>query len=185
MSTTTTSSSTPAPRSSSSTRHGSGPSPLVLIILAALLLGAWLGTSLFQIQTTEAWVLQGPPPGIQDISWAVLLQAWNLLSGNLAGNAGKAIVVGWVIEIITIVFGVALEITAHGVGKSSDLLKGIYIFAGLGLLFFNGYTDFAYGSLPSGTCGQLFFACVMTFIVVFGLPAGIELLLRALNGMRR
>lgn len=183
MSSTTTSSSTPAPRSTS-TRH-TGPSPLVLLILAALLLGAWLGTSLFQIQTTEAWVLQGPPPGIQDINWAVLFQAWNLVSGNLSGPVGKAIVVGWVIEIITIIFGVALEIAAHGVGKSSDEMKALFIFFGIGLLAFNGYTDYAYGSLPSGTCGQIFFAGVMTFIVVFGLPAGVEMLLRAMHGMRK
>jgi len=156
-----------------------GQNPLVLAIVGGLLLVAWLGVSLFQIETTEAWVLQGNPPGIANVNWGVLLQVAQLGSGNLSGATGKAIVVGWVVELITLVFGCVLEVAAHGVGRSSTELKGLFLLFGFGLLAFNGYTDYSYGSLPSGQCGQIFFAGVMSFLVVFGLPAGIELLLRA------
>lgn len=158
-----------------------GQNPVVLALIGGGLLAAWLGCSLFQIETTEAWVLQGDPPGLAHVSWAVLAQAGQLISGNLSGTAGKAIVVGWCVEIVTLVFGCVLEAAAHGIGRSSEDTKGLFIAVGAGLLIFNGYTDFAYGSLPSGTAGQLFFATLMSFIVVFGLPAGLELLIRAKN----
>lgn len=156
-----------------------GQNPVILALIGVGLLLAWVGCSLFQIETTEAWIMQGDPPGIAHVSWAVLIQAGQLITGNLSGVAGKAIVVGWIVEIITLVFGCVLEVAAHGVGRSSQDLKGLFIAIGLGLLCFNGYTDFAYGSLPSGVSGQAFFAVLMSFIVVFGLPAGIELLIRA------
>lgn len=156
-----------------------GPNPLVLAIAGVLLLGLTVGLSLFDIQVTESWILQGPPPNISDIAWGVIYQAGQLVSGQLSGPVGKSVAVGWSVEIITIVFGVALEVAAHGVRRSSELLAGIFVFGGFGLLLFNGYTNYQYGVLPSGVCGQLFFAALMAFVVVFGLPAGIELLLRA------
>lgn len=156
-----------------------GQNPIVLGLVGGLLLAAWLGVSLFQIQTTEAWALAGTPPGIANMNWGVLMQAGQLFTGNLSGAVGKAVVIGWVVELLTIVFGVCLEVAAHGVGRSSDLLKSIFVFGGFGLLAFNGWTDYNYGSLPSGMCGQVFFAALMSFLVIFGLPAGIELLIRA------
>lgn len=162
-----------------------GQNPLVLAILGAAIILLWVGLSLFQIQTTEAWTLQAPPPDISGVSWGVVYQAGQLVSGGLSGAVGKAVAVGWSVEVITLVFGVALEVAAHGVGRSSELLKTLFLFGGFGLLAFNGWTDYAYGSLPSGVCGQLFFAGLMSFVVVFGLPAGLELLLRAWNEFKR
>lgn len=162
-----------------------GQNPLVLAIAGVAIVGLWLGLSLFQIQTTESWTLNAPPPDIAGVSWGVVFQAGQLVSGQLAGALGKAVAVGWSVEIITLVFGVALEVAAHGVGRSSQMLRGIFVFGGFGLLIFNGWTDYAYGSLPSGACGQFFFAGLMSFIVVFGLPAGLELLLRAKDEFTR
>ena len=163
----------------------SGQNPFVLAILGVLLLAAWLGCSLFEIQTTEAWILQGNPPGIANVAWGVLYQFGQLASGNMSGSVGKAMVVGWAVEIITLIFGCALEVAAHGVGRSSPELKGLFLFAGFALMAFDGYTNYNYGSLPSGQCGQLFFAGVMAFLVVFGLPASIEMLLRAKDEFTR
>ena len=162
-----------------------GQNPLVLGIAGVALLLLMVGLSLFQIQTTESWLLQSPPPNIAGVAWGVVYQLGQLVTGQLTGSVGKAVAVGWSVEIITLVFGVALEVAAHGVRRSSELLASIFVLGGFGLLGFNGYTDFQYGSLPSGFCGQLFFAALMSFIVVFGLPAGIELLLRAKDEFMR
>lgn len=162
-----------------------GRNPLVLGIVGVLLLALWLGLSLFQIQTTESWALAAPAPGVSGQSWGVIFQALELVTGQLSGAVGKSVAIGWAVEVITLVFGMCLEIAAHGVGRSSKLMQSVFVFGGFALLGFNGFTDYSYGSLPSGTCGQLFFAGLMSFVVVFGLPAGLELILRAKDEFTR
>lgn len=159
-------------------------SPLVIGIGGALLLAAFVFCSQIQIQTSEAYLLGKQPTDI-GFSWSIVQQFTDLLSGKITGKEGIVDAACFVVEILTIIVGTALEVTAHGVRRSSDLLANAFVWLSLGLLVWNGFTDYQYASLPTGFCGQSFVAIAISLAVVFGLPGGIECLTRAVKAFKR
>jgi len=162
-----------------------GSSPLVLIIVGGLILAVFVASSLLQIQTTEAYILGGSTVSLSNANWQLFLQLPAFVSGQLSGPLAEAVAVGWGMEIITLIVSVAYEVTAHAVGASSDKLRRWYGTGAVILMALNGFTDYNYGTLSSGWLGQLLFAGVTSFIVVFGLVAGIACVERAFVEFRR
>lgn len=165
-------------------QHSFMHSPLVVLIGGVLLGAAFVFCSFIQIQTSEAYLL-GKQPTDVGFTWSILYQLLDLLQGKLVGK--EMIVEGacWVVEIITVIVGVCLEVAAHGVRRSSEMLSSLFVWLSFGLLVWNGFTDYQYAPLPSGFCGQSFVALAISIGVVFGLPACIECLTRGGQGLRR
>lgn len=153
------------------TKSVSAPILDLLIGLAALLL--FVIAFILQIQTSEAFILNGSPVTLA-ANWGVLLQPIQLMQGNLSMNMSKAVMWGWGIEIIFLVVLVG-EITYHGPHKGW-LKTGAFI-----LIAFNCWADYNYGSLPSGILGQIAFAAITSFIVAFFGIIGVNKISHALH----
>ena len=61
--------------------------------------------------------------------------------------------------------------------------RGLFITGAFGLVMFDFWTDFNYGSLPSGMGGQFGFALVTAFIVAFFGAVGLDLIFRGIAEM--
>lgn len=156
----------------------------MVIIGGALLLIAFAFCSQIQIETSEAYLL-GKQPSDVGFSWSILQQLSDLLSGKITGKEGIVDAACFVVEIITIVVATCLEITAHGVRRSSELLANAFVWLSFLELAWNGWTDYQYAALPTGFCGQSFVALAISIGVVFGLPAGLECLVRGIVTLKK
>lgn len=175
-----------APAASTKSSHSSSlmHSPPVVFIGGLLLLSAFVFCSQIQIQTSEAYLL-GKQPLDVGFSWSIVQQFKDLITGKITGVEGIVDAACFVVEILTIIIGCCLEITAHGVRRSSELLANAFVWLSFALLLWNGFTDYQYASLPTGFCGQSFVALAISLAVVFGLPGGIECITRAVAHFKR
>ncbi len=126
-----------------------GTSPLLVILVGLACLAFWLLASLLQIQTSEAFILNGSAVTLAP-NWAILNQPLDFFRGQLNPSIAKAVVWGWGIELIYLVCIVGYEI-AHESVKSANKRFAPWFQTGMfALIIFDGYTDFKYGTLGSG-----------------------------------
>jgi hypothetical protein len=130
---------------------------------------------LLQIQTSEAFILQGGQVSFA-ANWGILTQPFALAAGQMRMDQAKAAMWGWGIEAVYLACVVG-EVSVHG--RLGGWFKtGAFILVG-----FNFWTDFQYGTMPSGFGGQVAFAAITSFVVAFFGVAGLNLIWDAINQM--
>ncbi len=147
--------------------------PILRLLLGVLLLLFFVLALLLQVQTSEAFILQGNIVSLA-ANWAILTQPVQLAEGRLSVDLAKAVMWGWGIELVYLVCVVG-EVTLHG------RLQGWFRTGAIILVAFNCWTDFNYGSLASGFWGQVAFAAITSFMVAFFGMLGLRLIFGAIN----
>jgi len=149
-----------------------GNIPILKLLLGVVLVGFFLLALMLQIQTSEAFILNGPAVSLAP-NWGILKQPVELAQGSLTTDMAKAAMWGWGIELIYLVCVVG-EVTVHG------RLNGWFKTGAFILVVFDFWTDFQYGSLASGMWGQVAFAGITSFIVAFFGTVGLNLIWSAI-----
>src|SRR5579875_2948573 len=149
-----------------------GNIPLLRLVLGIFLVGFFLLALMLQIQTSEAFLLNGPAVSLAP-NWGILMQPIELVQGSLSINMAKAVMWGWGIELVYLICVIG-EVSVHG------RLQGWFKTGALVLVVFDFWTDFNYGSLGSGVWGQVAFAGITAFIVAFFGVIGLNLIWGAL-----
>ena len=159
-------------------------SPLPVLLLGFALIIFWLLASLLQIQTSEAFILNGAVVGFNP-NWSILKQPLDLVQGHLSADMAKAAMWGWGIELIYLVCIIGYEVAHEGVKATNHHLAGVFSTGAVGLIAFGFYTDFQYGQLASGMWGQVAFALVTAFMVAFFGIIGLRLIEHGINEWTR
>lgn len=154
--------------------HRLGSSPLILWILGGLVLLLWACGTVVQIQTSEYLAL-GNQQRVAGVTWGIFIQPYLMITGQAPVHLVTAWMYGWVVEIVTLVFALALSIAVTKLSIANPRLgKGFLVFGGL-LLVLNSWAD--YSSSPGNSMlVQALIALAVGLIVVCGLPLGIGLL---------
>jgi len=154
--------------------HRLGSSPLILWFLGALSLLMWAAASVVQIQTSEYLAL-GNANRVAGVAWAILLQPWLMITGQAPIGLVTSWVYGWVVELVTLVFALALSVAVVKISAANPHLAKWFVIFGAALILLNGWAD--YSSSPGGNIlVQFLIALAIGGIVVVGLPLGIGLL---------
>jgi hypothetical protein len=126
-----------------------------------------------QIGTNEAFITNAGQVNIFKPNWMILLQIPNLVMGNASPSDAMATVFGWGIELIYLGFIVGYELMHNAVDQTGQFMGGLFRTASWGIVLFNGWTDYNYGTLGSGIGGHLAFALMQSFIVGFFATVGL------------
>ncbi len=145
-----------------------GNVPILKLLLGVALVLLFLLALMLQVQTSEAFILNGPPVKLA-ANWGVLRQPIELAQGQLSIDMAKAVMWGWGIELIYLVCVVG-EVSVHG------RLGGWFKTGAVTLVAFDFWTDLQYGQMASGMGGQIGFAGVTAFIVAFFGVVGLDLI---------
>jgi hypothetical protein len=159
-------------------------SPLPMLLLGVALIAFWVLATMLQIQTSEAFILNGPAVTFNP-NWSILKQPIELVQGHLTTDMAKAAMWGWGIELIYLVCIVGYEVAHEGVRASNRHLAAWFRTGTVILIAFDAYTDFQYGQLASGFWGQVAFALVTAFIVAFFGIVGFRLIEHGLTEWSR
>jgi hypothetical protein len=159
-------------------------SPLPLLLLGFALVIFWGITSLLQIQTSEAFILNGPVVTFAP-NWSILKQPLELVQGQLSPELAKATIWGWGIELIYLVCIIGYEVAHEGVRSTNHHLTGLFSTGAVALIAFDAYTDFQYGNLASGFWGQVGFSLITAFVVAFFGIIGLRLIEHGLTEWTR
>lgn len=151
-----------------------GSSPLILWFLGTLTLLLWAAASVVQIQTSEYLAL-GNANRVAGIAWSILLQPWLMITGQAPIALVTSWVYAWVVELITLVFALALSVAIAKIATANPHLAKWFVVFGAALILLNGWAD--YSSSPGqNTLVQFLIALAIGGIVVVGLPLGIGLI---------
>jgi hypothetical protein len=150
-----------------------GNVPILKLALGVVLVLFFLLALMLQIQTSEAFILNGAAVGLA-ANWGVLKQPMELAQGTLSLEMAKAVMWGWGIELIYLVCVVG-EVAIHG------RLSGLFKTGAVILVLFDFWTDMQYGTMASGVGGQIAFAAVTSFIVAFFGYVGLELIFHSVG----
>jgi hypothetical protein len=159
-------------------------SPLPMLLLGVALIAFWVLATMLQIQTSEAFILNGAAVTFNP-NWSILKQPIELIQGHLTTDMAKAAMWGWGIELIYLVCIVGYEVAHEGVRSSNRHLAAWFRTGTVILIAFDAYTDFQYGQLASGFWGQVAFALVTAFIVAFFGIVGFRLIEHGLTEWSR
>jgi hypothetical protein len=144
-----------------------GNTPILRGVLGVLLLGFFLLALMLQVQTSEAFILNGAPVKLA-ANWGILYQPIAMLQGNLDINTAKSVMWGWGIEMVYLVCVIGrVAVMQH---------RGWFRTGSVVLVAFNFYTDLNYGTLGSGLGGQIAFAAITSFMVAFFGTLGLDLI---------
>lgn len=164
----------------SSTVASSKGSPLLKFLLGAALIVLWLIASLLQIQTSESFILNGPVVSYA-ADWAILRQPYALVMGGLSPMMAKAVMWGWGVELVFLVCVIGYEEAHATISAGNKRLAMLFRLGSIVIIVFDAWTDFNYGSLPSGLGGQIAFALITAFVVMFAGVAGVHLITRGVQ----
>jgi len=154
--------------------HRLGSSPLILWFLGALTLVLWAAASVVQIQTSEYLAL-GAKNRVAGVAWAILIQPYLMITGQAPIALVTSWVYAWVVELITLVFALALSVAVAKISTANPHMGKWFVVLGFVLIALNGWAD--YSSSPgSNMLVQALIALAIGGIVVVGLPLGIGLL---------
>ncbi len=171
----------PAPAHVHSSGHG--VSPILVILVGAACFVFWVLASLLQIQTSEAYMLHGAVVMITP-NWAILNQPFDFFTGHLPQDVAKAVLWGWGVELIYLVCIVGYEIAHESVRAANKGFAKLFGTGMLVLIVIDAVTDFSYGTLGSGFWGQVAFAGITSFIVMFFGIIGIRLIEHGFNSWK-
>ncbi len=155
-----------------------GNVPILKLVLGILLLGFFVLALMMDVQTSEAFILNGGKVAVQSLNWTILRQPIDLAQGNLPMDTAKAVMWGWGCLLIYLVCVIG-ETTIHG------RLGGIFKTVAFIIVAFDFWTNVNYGTLPSGMGGQVGFAVITSFIVAFFGVLGLNLIFSAITEMTR
>jgi hypothetical protein len=131
-----------------------GASPLPPLIIGLALLALWLVATLLQIQTSEAFLLDGPVVSFVP-NWGILTQVPDLVQGKLTPDLAKATLWGWGIELVYLMAMVGYELAHEGVSRANHKLAGVFQTVSIGIVAFDAYTwTSATGPLPVASGGR-------------------------------
>lgn len=151
-----------------------GHSPLIMFFLGALVLLLWLAGTVVQIQTSE-YLAMGNTTRVAGVTWDVLAQPWLMISGQAPIQYVTAWLYAWTVEVITLVFALALSVAVVKISTINKYYGSAFIIFGLLLMGLNGWAD--YSSSPGANAlVQFLIALAIGMIVTLGLPLGIGLL---------
>ena len=154
--------------------HKLGSSPLIMWFLGALVLLLWAAGTVVQIQTSEYLAL-GSSVRVANVAWNVFLQPWLMLTGQAPIEYVTAWLYGWVVEVITLVFALALSAAVVKINSVNSHFGRWFTVSGLLLIGLNSWAD--YSSSPGANpLTQALIALAVGMIVTIGLPLGIGLI---------
>lgn len=154
--------------------HKLGSSPLILFFLGAPTGILWAAGTVVQIQTSEYLAL-GSPTRVAGVAWSILEQPWLMLSGQAPIQYVTAWLYGWTVEIITLVFALALSVAVHKINTVNHRFGKWFVILGFVLIALNSWAD--YSSSPgSNPLVQFLIALAIGLIVTVGLPLSLGLI---------
>lgn len=142
-----------------------GHHPGLLVAVGLLFLIVFIIGLMTQIETNEAFITNAGAVNVYQPDWGVFMQLPNLIGGNSSSAEAAATIFGWGIELMYLGFIVGYELVQNAVWRSGRTMAGIFRTLSWGIVFFNGWTDFHYGTFGTGWGGHLAFALVTSFIV--------------------
>ena len=153
--------------------HKLGSSPIICFLLGGLTLLLWVAASTVQIQTSEYLAL-GNQTRLAGVAWNVLMQPIQLVTGQAPIAYATAWIYAWVVEIVTLVFSLALSVAVVKIASVNPHLAKWFAVGALILIALNSWAD--YSSSPNGPLMQGLVALAVGGIVVVGLPLGLGLI---------
>jgi hypothetical protein len=154
--------------------HKLGSSPLINFLLGGLSLLMWAAASVVQIQTSEYLAL-GSQTRVATVAWAILLQPYLLITGQAPITLATAWMYGWVVEVVTLVFSLALSIAVVKISTVNPKIGKGFVAGGLLLIVLNSWADYS-ASPGSNPVVQFLIALAIGGMVIVGLPMGIGLI---------
>lgn len=153
-----------------------GDLPIFKIILGLVLVFFFLLGLMMDLQTSEAFLLNGGQVTATSLNWGILMQPLDLAQGHIKDwNVAKSIMWGWGCLLVYLVCVVG-ETTIHNSGWNKIFKTGAFI-----IVAFDFWTNMNYGTLPSGWGGQMGFAVITSFIVAFFGWLGLKLIFNGIN----
>ncbi|HLZ61563.1 MAG TPA: hypothetical protein VKR06_31850 [Ktedonosporobacter sp.] len=153
-----------------------GSSPLILFILGALTILLWSAATVVQIQTSEYLAL-GNQARVAGVAWGVLLQPWQMLLGIAPLQYVTSWLYGWIVELVTLVFALALAVAIHKISAANSVLGKGFVIAGAALVLLNSWADYT-SSPGANPLVQFLIALSIGLVVTVGLPLSIGLIER-------
>jgi hypothetical protein len=154
--------------------HKLGSSPLIMFFLGSLVLLLWLAGTVVQIQTSE-YLAMGAQSRVAGVAWGVLMQPWLMITGQAPLEYVTAWLYGWVVEVITLVFALALSAAVIKINSVNNHFGKFFVVFGFLLIGLNSWAD--YSSSPgANSLVQALIALAVGMIVTVGLPLGLGLL---------
>lgn len=149
--------------------------PVLKIGLGFFVLLVWLVATLFQIETSEAFLLHQPITSFVAVL-TILHQPVDIVQGNLTTSIAMAVLFGWGIEVIFAILAIGYEAAHDGVRYANPGLARWFASGMVAIVLINAVMDFFYSGLPSGFLGQLGFSLILSFLVLFAGTAGVSLI---------
>ncbi len=156
-------------------RGSSGHHPMVVFVVGVGFLVLFTVGFMTQIQTNEAFVQQSGSIAVYKPNWAILMQLPNLVMGNLSAGEAAATIFGYGIELIYLGFIVGYGLLEDAVSASGQVMARIFVTGAWGIVIFNLWTDYTYGTFGGGFWGHVGFAAATSFIVGFFGTIGVYL----------
>lgn len=154
--------------------HKLGSSPLIMWFLGALALVLWLCATVVQIQTSE-YMAMGDHSRVAGVAWNILMQPWLMVTGQAPVQFVTAWAYAWVVELITLVFALALSVAVVKISTVNPHLGKWFVIGAIVLVVLNGYADYS-ASPGASPLVQFLIALALGGIVVVGLPLGVGLI---------
>jgi hypothetical protein len=154
--------------------HKLGASPLINWFLGVFSLLLWASASVVQVQTSEYLAL-GNQNRVAGVAWNVLSQPWLLISGRAPIIYATSWIYGWVVELITLIFAMALGAAVAKIASVNPHIAKYFVIGGVILIALNGWADYSSSPGPN-ILVQALIALAIGGIVVVGLPLGIGLI---------
>ena len=157
--------------------------PIPFGFVGILLILGCLYATLLEIQASEAWALSSHVVSFQP-NWSIIQQPYYMFVGGLSATVAKAAMWGWGSELVFLICVLGYEAAHESIFGMNKALASWFRTGAFAIIIFNFYTNYAYGSLGSGMIGQLAFAGITSFAVMFFGVIGIRFLSIALNNIR-
>jgi hypothetical protein len=154
--------------------HKLGSSPLIMWLLGLLTIVLWLAGTVVQIQTSEYLAL-GRADRVAGVDWVILSQPWLLITGRAPLQFATAWEYAWVVELVTLVFALALAVAVAKISSVNPHLARWFVIGTIVLVALNGYADYS-ASPGASPLVQFLIALALGGIVVVGLPLGVGLI---------
>jgi hypothetical protein len=154
--------------------HRLGSSPLIMFLLGGLVLFLWACTTIVQIQTSE-YLAMGANTRVAGVAWGILFQPWLMLTGQAPIAYATAWLYGWIVEVITLIFALALAVAVTKISIANPHIGKWFVVGGLLLIILNSWADYS-ASPGSSPLVQGLIALAVGGMAVVGLPLGIGLL---------
>ena len=160
-----------------------GGIPLARILLGLVLEGGCVIISIISITTSEAFYLQGATIGLSP-NWTILWQPILLMQGRLAPLMVGAVMWGWGVELTFLICVVGFECAHEGVMHVSRKLGPVFLTGMFAVILFDGWSDFQYGNVAHGFWGQVAFAGIKAFGLLFFGNVGLHFIETGIRDVR-